>query len=286
MINIRFPSRLSIDSADEVLKLCKGILETKEDKLCVDLSEVKWTEPVGVTLLAGTIRIAHNKRKEMFISGPEDKKVKKYLSRIGLLKYFGVNGLRLQPRYTSIELRQLTAIDPIYFEGIVELLDSEMRLSGGVKDSIDMSLKELVTNVFDHSKSDVGCLVCAQFIPKRQIIWISAADWGIGILQSLRTRDEYKNLKSDTEAITQAVEEGISSRPGRAGLGLNHIKRFLRVNKGTLTIISGRGRVDFLPTATRTQTINVSHQGTIANMRIHANKEAFYYMKNGEGKIF
>jgi len=105
-----------------------------------------------------------------------------------------------QIRETSIELRQLKALNPVYTEDLVNLIDHNMNLSRGVLDSIRLSLQELLTNVFDHSQSDIGCFVCAQVTPRSQLIRLSVTDLGICILKSLRNVKKYSNLKRSSTA--------------------------------------------------------------------------------------
>ena len=71
-------------------------------------------------------------------------------------------------------------------------------------------------------------------------------DFGIGILSALKSVKKYSKIKNCHETVTLAVEESVSSRKsGAAGLGLWHIRRFARVNQGTMTVISGDGKVNF-----------------------------------------
>src|SRR3977135_3115321 len=52
---------------------------------------------------------------------------------------------------------------------------------------------------------------------------------------------------SDPRLIELSSEEGISGAAAGRGRGLTVIRRFVRVNGGTMTIISGKGRVRFRP---------------------------------------
>jgi hypothetical protein len=105
-----------------------------------------------------------------------------------------------------------------------------------------MSLQEAMTNVIDHSGVN-DYFVCANSYRDQGLIRLCIADLGKGILESLKSIKEYEILKDDYDAIRQATNEGVSSRPGRAGLGLTHIKNFIKINEGQMCIISGKGKV-------------------------------------------
>src|SRR5262249_40274695 len=156
---------------------------------------------------------------------PLNDKADEWLSGISFTRFFEIDRLGAPIKNTSIELRQLKALNPSYVQDLVDLLDDNMNLSDGVRDSIRLSTQELLTNVFDHSNSAIGCLVCAQFTPKSKAIRLSVADLGIGILAALKSVSKYAHLRTCHDAITLAVEEGVSSRKGDkpAGLGLRHI---------------------------------------------------------------
>lgn len=96
-----------------------------------------------------------------------------------------------------------------------------------------MSLLETMTNVVDHSGVQ-EYYVCAYYDPRKKQIRLCITELGRGIPSSLRSSINYSQLTDDYEAIKQATASGVSCRPGRAGLGLGHIKGFLSVNRGQM----------------------------------------------------
>ncbi len=158
-----------------------------------------------------------------------------------------------------------------------------MRLSQGVKDSLKMSIQEILTNVFDHSKSATGCFICAQYYPAKMTIRLCITDFGVGILSNLRKK---YGISTDIEAIKLSVKEGVTSRPQSAGFGLTNIRNFIKVNEGTLTIISGKGKVNFYSNKVESYNTTKGFEGTIVNLKINANKESFYFLTEEEEYLF
>lgn len=281
-MQIIFPKLSTIVYADTIIKNCVNAQKGK-GALTFNFEKTTWMDPFAITVIADTIQCCLQARgKEITYVNPDDIKLKKYLSQIGFNRFFHLNGADIH-KDTSVELAQLTALKPVYIDDLISLIDSKMRLSQGVKDSLKMSMQEILTNVFDHSKSENGCFVCAQYYPVKRTIRLCITDFGVGILSNLKAKYE---VRTDIDAIRLSVEEGITSRPQSAGFGLTHIRNFLKVNEGTLTIISGRGKVNFYSNKVESYNISNEFEGTIVNLKINANKESFYFLRGEEELIF
>lgn len=281
-MQIIFPKLSTIAYADTIIKNCVEAQKSKRS-LSFNFEKTTWMDPFAITVITGTIQCClQAKPSKVTYIHPENKKLKDYLSQIGFNTFFHLNGTDIH-KDTSVELKQLTALQPFYIENLIVLIDSKMRLSQGVKDSLKMSMQEILTNVFDHSKSENGCFVCAQYYPVKRTIRLCITDFGVGIMATLRKKYDITN---DVEAIKEAVKEGVTSRPQSAGFGLTHIRNFLKVNEGTLTIISGKGKVNFYSNKVESYNISKGFEGTIVNLKINANKESFYFLRGEEELIF
>ncbi len=119
------------------------------------------------------------------------------------------------------------------------------------------------------------------------MIRLCIADLGKGIFESLKSIREYQNLTGDSDAIRQATNEGVSSRPRRAGLGLTHIKSFIRINKGQLCIISGKGKVfwKYDHGKIMNQKMEMPFPGTIVKLIINIDKEGYYMFRDEQEYI-
>lgn len=279
---ITFPRLATITYSDRIITECLKAQKSR-GALTFSLEKTEWMDPFAITVLTGTIQCCLQKRKGAFTYvPPADAKLNNYLSQIGFNSFFHFDGKDVH-KDTTVELKQLRALEPLYIEALIILINSKMRLSEGMKDSLKMSLQEVLTNVFDHSKSEVGCFVCAQYYPAKNIIRLCITDFGVGIFSNLK--DKYP-LSTDIDAIKLAVQEGITSRPGTAGFGLAHIRRFLKVNEGTLTIITGSGKVNFYSNKLESYNMSKPFNGTIVNLKINANKESLYSLTSEREYIF
>ena len=281
-MEIIFPKLSSIAYADTIIRSCMAAHKVKKP-LTFIFENTTWIDPFAITVIAGTIQfcLQSSKKKIKYIP-PKDNKLKDYLSQIGFNEFFHINGKDIH-KDTSVELTQLTALKPLYIENVIDLIDSQMQLSPGVTDSLKMSIQEILTNVFDHSKSENGCFACAQYYPVKRTIRLCITDFGVGILSNLKRK---YGVTTDVDAIKLSVKEGVTSRPQSAGFGLSNIRNFLKVNEGTLTIISGRGKINFYSNKVKSYNMAKGFEGTIVNLKIYANKESFYFLTNEKEYLF
>jgi len=104
-------------------------------------------------------------------------------------------------------------------------------------------LSELIRNVLEHSASESGAIVCAQYYKKSHRVSIGIADTGIGITQSLKRAHVVGN---DLDAIQLALTPGITGTTAKeggteynAGAGLFFTKSIANVNRDFFMIYSG-----------------------------------------------
>jgi hypothetical protein len=99
--------------------------------------------------------------------------------------------------------------------------------------------RELVSNIYDHSKAPGSGI--ASFSAIDNELEIVVADQGIGVLESLRTSQDFKNLRDSGEALEAALTDG-TSRFGRMsghGGGFRNLFRGLLNLSGNLRFRSG-----------------------------------------------
>ena len=103
-------------------------------------------------------------------------------------------------------------------------------------------MSELVRNVLEHSQSEYGAIVSAQYYQKSNIIRIGIVDTGIGIKKSI---NESHQAPTDLEAIRLALTPGITGTTAKeggteynAGAGLFFIKSIAKVNRDFFVIYS------------------------------------------------
>jgi len=290
MLTLAYPKRQSIALSNILLQFYDLAINSQENDIPFDLNRTESLTPFGIIVLTSTISECLKKGKRCTYIEPRDEDLRNFLSDTGFTRHFGLNNVR--PGWDSIrtgrvQLRRIPGLDPDFIETIINIFDYHLNISPGVKGSLRMSLIETMINVVDHSKIK-NYYVCAWTYPEKRQIRLCIADLGIGILASLKTSPDHSALNDDYQAIRKSIEPGVSCRSGRDGMGLSHIKNFIKVNKGQMCIISGNGKVfwKFDQGKILNQHMPVAFNGTIVKLLINIDKEGFYFLSDEKDYLF
>lgn len=265
---------------------------SQKEGVIFDLSKTEFLTPFGIVLLAGTLSECLSLGKEARYQEPKKRITKEFLAGIGFNNFFQIKSINHRIESPNVQLKRIYSLDYSLIDQILEVFGNFIHMSEGVKCSLKLALNELMTNVFDHSESKEGCYVCAQSYPQEKKIRLCIADFGIGILASLRKIPQYGSLNNCYESIKLATQEGVTSRVGKqAGYGLSHINRFIEVNEGKMYILSGDGKAVWNYTGQKKrrkekQTMQHPLQGTLIELEINADKEGFYFLSSEEDDLF
>jgi len=290
MLTLTYPKRQSIAFSNTLFRLYQKAITAQDDEICFDLRRSKSLTPFAIIILTSTIFECQRKGKRCKYNEPEHENLKKFLNEIGFNNYFGLKARPIQQNIiqtTRVQLKKVSGLDALLTENMMGMIEAHLNLSAGVKGSLRMSLQETMTNVVDHSKV-TEYYICAYTYPKKGQIRLCIADLGIGIRSSLRRSRKYPTLVNDYVAIKKATEEGVSCRSGRDGLGLSHIKNFIKVNEGHMCIISENGKVywKFDQGKVLEQKMDVPFRGTIVKLIINIDKEGFYFLSDEREYLF
>jgi anti-sigma regulatory factor (Ser/Thr protein kinase)/anti-anti-sigma regulatory factor len=293
-IKLSYPQKQDTTFSSKLFELYDKAKKTTADVIVFDLSRTESLTPLGIIMLTATIKECQNKGKKCRYIKPKKRSTADFFRDIGFNKFFNLSDSDYHDidniHTGTLQLKRLQGINTDFAETVTEIIKHHLDISPGLQGYIRMSMIEAITNAVDHSGvSDY--YVCCWMKKKngKNVIHLCIADLGMGIKQSLMKMEQYKTIRTDHEAIKLATEDSVSSREGKAGLGLMHIKRFIKLNKGRLCIISCRGKVYWKYDRGHIleQKMQVPFHGTIIKMIINADKEEnFYFLANETEYIF
>lgn len=200
-----------------------------------DLSQLQWVFPLLILPISAHIQDTKSK----FIA-PKSSQVASYLSAIRFTE--GVSSVsEFQKILSYIPLsilkrnnhKERGKIESCFAEMVYKILKPTV----AVQNAIYYPLTELVTNIFEHSKKDVGYLF-GQYYPKKEFLDLCIIDRGRGLANSYK---EEKNLNfTDKEAIKQVLM-GRSTKPDlERGYGIRTSKRIICEGLGgSFILLSG-----------------------------------------------
>ena len=110
-------------------------------------------------------------------------------------------------------------------------------------DSLNTALQELLDNYYSHARvdHDLYGLACAQTWPKGHLAQIAVVEGGLGIRESSSENPLLVDQLETENACELATRLGVTSKPGQghAGYGLALTRNLMRLNGGTISLLSG-----------------------------------------------
>jgi anti-sigma regulatory factor (Ser/Thr protein kinase) len=205
-------------------------------EIVLDFENAGYAYAYPITTIVGIIHYLKNKYDVKFLINAKGS----YFYNLGILDqysadYSGLNCLNKIWSYNnSDEVNIITT----------KMMKSIRRYSSctsGVLDTCEWGLCEVLDNVVIHSEIKQG-FVMGSVNAKNEIINICVFDYGIGIYNSLSKSSH--RPKNETDAITLAIKEGVTSGAGQ-GYGLAGLMKIIQENDGGLTILSGKGGLKY-----------------------------------------
>lgn len=206
-----------------------------------------------------------------------------YLDRMGLFRFtnqrspYSINIKEEAGRFIPLTIIKNSAEQSRFITDMIPLL----HLSADKTDAIKYTVGELIRNVLEHSESQDGAIVAAQYYKKSNTIRLGICDGGVGIKKSLQKYWSAK-ARTDLEAIKWALVPGISGTTSReggtadnAGAGLFFIKSIAQVARNYFLVYSGSGIYKLL-----------LHDKRIENPRLHSNPDDDRHSERNDAPYF
>jgi hypothetical protein len=260
----------------------------KEKKIIYfDFSKCHFISAEGIAVLSGIkfMREKNNYKTEIDCQ-TIDARVKVVLERWGFLRLFDPDMLENESNLavgTTIPIFQQEKLDK---NEVINYIDQNIlnrtempRMSDALRKEIRRAFFEVFGNIFAHSNSAIGGLVCGQIFPKDRTIQIVFYDIGIGIAKNVRNSDPL--ITSDENAIGWALQRGtstLSSESVSRGLGLYLIRLFLQINEGDFRIYANLGSVKEASGTQLSQKLEHPIQGTLIDLRINIRNDITYIL--------
>jgi len=226
------------------------------EKFLIDLSTHTFVNPAGMTGVALAVRVLRERGWSPVVLFPTSDQAAGYLCYMGVdtvLKDMAECRNADGPKHagSSDVLLELTKIEKSAdVEGIrreihdrvTAILRNQLKYKEKDVQAFAGVISELAQNIVDHS-AGIG-YVAAQTYRSAQgrFVYLSVADSGIGLRNSLAERFPQAANWEDTEVIVNAMRPEFSRFANR-GLGLTFVRKVCLDFKGTLQIRTGRTRL-------------------------------------------
>lgn len=249
MTNIKLPKRLNIISIDNIIPcLLDKKLNPIHTEVKYDCSVLDWIDPIGMTVFFNLVKKLQSLHVRQSITGLENshKDPLKFMDDSHFFKEIMGKTLRENacPRDTTIPIRMVEHKESYYWveQSCIHWIAKRINRDPESLAELKLCLYELFNNIKDHSSVNSGCIF-TQYYPKKDMVSIALADFGVGIPYKVRT--VCSSIEDDAKAILKAMEEGFTTKSSHRnrGVGLHLLAQTVANNEGTLTIRSGCGKI-------------------------------------------
>jgi hypothetical protein len=266
----------------KLFQLWEKVCNCKGCSVTFDFSECRFLRPNAVAFLGGLARLLEfGSGKPIFDWNTLQGNVKANLAQNGFMQKF--EGSIESWKGNSVPYREDRNENQ---DGFVRYLEETwlgrdwIQMNASLKDVIVGRMYEIYANAFEHSSSPVGTFTCGQNFPNRSELKLTIIDFGVGIPANVRSCTE--STKPASECLKWAFQEGNTTRKSQnsrvpGGQGLDWLKEFVKMNRGTLEIFSHDAYALVDETNETYNTFDAFFEGTLVNITLQCD-EAYYHL--------
>ncbi len=228
------------------------------------------------------------RKNSVLFSGINDE-TEKLFKRNGFYGYVSTNYQKRQQVFQEtdfkIDYRKFALADigafQVYIYESVFMHDDFPKMSPALKKEINRSILEIFNNAHTHGKCDY-IHTCGYYSRRDKVLNFTMSDMGVTIRKNVNNYFKRGNKISGISAISWAVEQGNTTKkvedniPG--GLGFSLIRDFLKLNKGSLQIVSSDGYWQEADIKITERAMETRILGTIVNLRFNLNDSNLYIL--------
>src|SRR3989344_3844386 len=241
-MRIHIPNSAFLGNIDPFLRA----FDTSNPNILEITANKKWisVHPVVLAMIAA---LGLSLKPEQITCEHMEATSKHYLKRMGLFDLLQIkSGIEIVEHEAAGRFIPLTQIkDSAHLTKFLTEMIPLLHLKPDQVEPIRYIMSELTINVFEHARTDIGAILCAQYYKKSNTIRIGIVDRGIGIKSSIGA---VYRVTNDLQAIQLALTPGVTGTTDRiggtefnAGAGLFFIKSIAKVNRDFFVIYSGSG---------------------------------------------
>lgn len=273
-----------------LISVYNEIMSCEQPEVVVDFVPCTYFEANLASVLGALLVKALSGGKTIWIHAPVKPGVKRSLSRIGFLAAFDVPTLNKDKEtfipYTRFLLSESQNESQKFKTYIEEHLINKQQFPHHTQRAgkyILESIFEVFANALTHGNcSHVYC--CGEYHPNKNpaVLDMTIVDCGQTIVGNVNNflAKRGQASKSPVEAIEWAFADGHTTKDVPGGIGLWELQKFIKMNAGSLQIVSDRGMVEYHEGKYRSTEMAIAFPGTIVNMAFNFNDDKIYLMSN------
>lgn len=155
-----------------------------------------------------------------------------------------------------------------YIEGNFVNHRSLFNLSNDQKIKLSNNYFEIFDNIDTHANSSVGCYVCGQMYPRKNLTKFTIVDYGDGFLNkiAIKTKESEIPITCSKDAILWALSGNTTKVGEPGGTGLSGVLKYCYDSGSSMQIVSGDSFFEFVDNKKVFRQINNNIKGTTINL--------------------
>ena len=279
---IKIPYVLSqdFDTYDYLAKLQNLIIDCPENRIILDFQNCNFSHAIFTAFIGSLAVWASNFNKDLVYRARKDSNIYKYFKHSGLYSYITGDSIDYTNGNT-IPFRRIDMDDSKIINYIDTILNlAPIQLTDSAKELLFKNIYEIFNNSVEHSDAQKGVYSCGHWMPKKKELVFSVYDTGIGIPALVKSKISTEFTSS--QAIDWALTKGNSTKQLKngipRGIGLSDLKDFIKLNKGSFSIISNDIYYSYDQTDIY-QTLGNPIIGTMLSFIIRNDEDHIYFAK-------
>ena len=240
---IIFPISLNnnADTYKFLSKVQNDLIDSNETTIILDFTHCRFSHAIFTSYLGALAYIGASFGKTIKYQTSKNSKLSEYFYNSGLydhiMKQPDIHSNRNAIPFASIDLKDDSSII-VYIDNILELAPIQLTEQG--HEVLFKNIYEIFNNSVDHSRANHGVYACGHWMPQKKYLSFSVYDTGVGIPALIK--EKIDNTMSSKSALEWALKRGNSTKQLLSGiprgLGLSDLQDFIRLNDGSLNILS------------------------------------------------
>lgn len=222
------------------------------------------------------------KGASVFLTEPQNRTVRKALSRNGFLPYFNIKN-NIEDKENYIKYRRFHGSEAETFKLYLleELLEKQKfpKCSDKAKEKIIESIYEVFANAVTHS-GEQSVYTCGEANLHNDVHTLDMTIANLGRTISDNVNEHLKKQRktelSQEDTIKWAFGKGNTTKSIPGGLGLDILKEFIDLNHGNIQMISGGAMLSYTNHIFTTDSLNVNFPGTIVTLNFNCDDQKAY----------
>lgn len=263
-------------------ELCESMHTADNEDLIIDFGKCKKFDANLSSVLGSIFDKRKNEGCPVYLKPPQAAGVRRALSRNKFFRAFDLN-TENEDRENYIDYKRFGVSDTEAFKKYIDVELVQKQKFPDCTEKAKIKIIESIYEIFANAVSHGGCkyvYCCGEVHPRdgKTMLDMTFVNLGLSVIDNVNRYMEEKALPIYTscEALDWAFEEGHTTKQDTGGLGLSILKDFIKMNEGTIQMISGDAMLEIKGDTHNKTQLEKWFYGTIVTVEFNCDDDKMY----------